>query len=100
MDFLRQLDVNQGVKDYKNTADAVLLVVRTPEEYSEGHIPESKNVSLQTLDKVRDVVENKDTELFVDCCSGARSCSAIAALGQMGYIKAIASVGYHLIDER
>ena len=86
-DFLRQPDVNQGVNDYKNTTGAVLLDVRTPQEYSEGHIPESKNVPLQTLDKVRSVVENKDTVLFVYCYAGARSRQATAALGQMGYIK-------------
>ena len=86
-DFLKQPDVNQGVKDYNNTVGAVLLDVRTPEEYSEGHIPESKNIPLQTLDKVRSVVENKDTELFVYCYSGARSRQATAALGQMGYTK-------------
>ena len=86
-DFLRQPDVNQGVNDYKNTAGAVLLDVRTPDEYSEGHIPESKNVPLQALDKVRSVVENKDPELFVYCYSGARSRQAAAALGQMGYTK-------------
>ena len=72
-DFLRQPDVNQGVNDYKNSTGAVLLDVRTPQEYSEGHIPESKNVPLQALDNVRSVVENKDTELFVYCYSGARS---------------------------
>ena len=86
-DFLRQPDVNQGVNDYKNTTGAVLLDVRTPQEYSEGHIPGSKNVPLQTLDKVRSVVENKDTTLFVYCYSGARSRQAAAALGQMGYTK-------------
>ena len=86
-DFLRQPDVNQGVNEYKNNAGAVLLDVRTPDEYSEGHIPESKNVPLQALDKVRSVVENKDTELFVYCYSGARSRQAAAALGQMGYTK-------------
>ena len=87
LDFLRQPDVNQGVKDYKNTVGAVLLDVRTPQEYSEGHIPESKNVPLQSLDKVRTVVENKDRELFVYCYSGARSRQAAAALEQMGYTK-------------
>ena len=86
-DFLRQPDVNQGVKEYKNTTGAVLLDVRTPQEYSEGHIPESKNVPLQSLDKIRTVVENKDPELFVYCYSGARSRQATAALGQMGYTK-------------
>ena len=84
-DFLKQPDVNQGVANYYNTPGAVLLDVRTPQEYSEGHIPESKNVPLQTLDKVRSVVENKDAELFVYCYSGARSKQATDALGQMGY---------------
>ena len=84
-DFLRQSDVNQGVNDYKNSTGAVLLDVRTPEEYSEGHIPKSKNVPLQTLDKIRNIVDNKDTGLFVYCYSGARSRQAAAMLGQMGY---------------
>ena len=84
-DFLKQPDVNQGVANYYNTPGAVLLDVRTPQEYSEGHIPGSKNVPLQTLDKVRVVAKNKDTELFVYCYSGARSRQAAAALGQMGY---------------
>ena len=35
-DFLRQPNVNQGVNDYKNTVGAVLLDVRTLEEYSKG----------------------------------------------------------------
>ena len=84
-DFLKQPDVNQGVANYYNTPGAVLLDVRTPQEYSEGHIPGSKNVPLQALDKIRSVVENKDTELFVYCYSGARSRQAASALGQMGY---------------
>ena len=86
-DFLRQPDVNQGVNDYKNSTGAVLLDVRTPQEYSEGHIPESKNVPLQALDNVGSVVENKDIELFVYCYSGARSRQAATMLGQMGYTK-------------
>ena len=84
-DFLGQPDVNQGVNDYKNSTGAVLLDVRTPQEYGEGHIPKSKNVPLQTLDKIRNIVDNKDTELFVYCYSGARSRQAVAMLGQMGY---------------
>ena len=84
-DFLKQPDVNQGVANYYNTPGAVLLDVRTPQEYSEAYIPGSKNVPLQTLDKVRSVVENKDTELFVYCYSGARSRQAASALRQMGY---------------
>ena len=96
-DFLRQPDVNQGVNDYKNTNGAVLLDVRTPQEYSEGHIPGSKNVPLQTLDKIRNIVDNKDTELFVYCHSGARSRQAAEALRHMGYTKVnnIGGISYY-----
>ena len=84
-DFFKQPDINKGLKEYAETKNAVLLDVRTPQEYGEGHIPESINVPLQTLDKVRSVVENKDAELFVYCYSGARSRQATAMLQHMGY---------------
>ena len=35
------MDINEGAKLYKETAGAVLLDVRKPDEYSEGHIPGS-----------------------------------------------------------
>lgn len=84
-DFFKQPDINKGLEEYAEKENAVLLDVRTPQEYGEGHIPGSKNVPLQTLDKVRLVVENKDTALFVYCYSGARSRQATAMLQHMGY---------------
>ena len=36
-DFLKQANINQGIEEYKRTAGAVLLDVRTPQEYQEGH---------------------------------------------------------------
>ena len=85
LDFLKGPDINQGVKEYSATDDAVLLDVRTPGEYREGHIPGSKNVPLQSIDKVGDIIENKGTPIFVHCLSGARSRQATAVLQQMGY---------------
>ena len=84
-DFFKQPDINQGVQEYKNAAGAVLLDVRSPQEYREGHIPGSQNVPLQQLDKVEEVTDNIDTILYVYCRSGARSRQAVSLLQAMGY---------------
>ena len=84
-DFFRQPDINRGVEDWRNTPGAILLDVRSPQEYREGHIPGSQNIPLQTIDKVRTVAENKDTPLYVYCYSGGRSRQAVQMLRQMGY---------------
>ena len=85
--LFRQPNIDQGVVDYHNIPGAVLLDERTPQEYREGHIPGSKNVPLQTIDKVASVAENKDTVLYVYCQSGARSRQATSMLQSMGYTK-------------
>ena len=84
-DLFKQPDVNQGIKDFQRTSGALLLDVRTPEEYRSGHIPESKNIPLQTIDTVESIAANKDTALYVYCLSGARSRQAVGMLKQMGY---------------
>ena len=83
--FFKEPDINQGVQEYKNAAGAVLLDVRSPQEYREGHIPGSQNVPLQQLDKVEEVTDNIDTILYVYCRSGARSRQAVSLLQAMGY---------------
>lgn len=83
-DFFKGSDFNEGIEIYKNTKDAVLLDVRTPEEYLEGRVPGSWNIPLQELKKVERLVD-KAVLLFVYCLSGARSRMAAAQLQQMGY---------------
>ena len=64
-DFLKGPDINQGVKEYSTTDGAVLLDVRTPDEYRQGHIPGSKNVPLQSISKVAGMIDNKSTPTFL-----------------------------------
>ena len=45
-DLFKQPDVNRGVKEFQRTSGAVLLDVRTPEEYRSGHIPGSTLILL------------------------------------------------------
>lgn len=84
-DFLKQPEINNGIREYSQNPGAVLLDVRTYQEYRSGHIPGSQNVPLQVIDRVEETVENKDTPLYVYCQSGARSRQAIRILKQMGY---------------
>ena len=84
-DLLKRGDINRGVEEFLASPNGVLLDVRSRSEYAEGHIPGSKNVPLQTIDKVASVAENKDTVLFVYCYSGARSRQAAGLLQRMGY---------------
>jgi len=79
----KQININDGVSAFRKTPDAVLLDVRTPEEYAEGHIPGSKNLPLNRLPALS---AKKDTPLFVYCYSGARSRRACAWLKQNGYM--------------
>lgn len=78
-------DINRGAEEYRHTPGAVLIDVRTPEEYAGGHIPGSINVPLQTIVQVQEAVPDKDTPIFVYCLSGARSRRAAAFFGKLGY---------------
>ena len=83
--FMKRPDINQGVEEYRAREGAVLLDVRTPEEYAEGHVPGSVNVPLQSIDKVASALADKTKTVFVYCRSGARSSQAVAFMKQMGY---------------
>lgn len=84
-DFLRGPDINAGIREYQATPGAVLLDVRTSQEYREGHIPGSKNLPLQNLEEIDTVVDEKQAPVFVHCLSGGRSRQAAQILTSMGY---------------
>lgn len=78
-------DINERVKEYRSVPDAVLLDVRTPQEYREGRIPGSRNIPLLSIRQVEDIVEDKAAPLFVYCYSGERSRKGARVLRKMGY---------------
>ena len=77
-DFLKSPDIHQGAAEQANTPGSLLLDVRTPEEFEQGHLPGSQNVPLDDLDKIAQVTDNRNTPLYVYCYSGARSRQAAA----------------------
>ena len=83
-DFMKRPDMGQELERFARTPGAILLDVRTEEEYAGGHIPGSRNVPLGTLGRA-ELPADPETPLFVYCLSGARSRQAAAILRRMGY---------------
>lgn len=84
--FLGFADINKEIEAFKNDENAILLDVRTQEEFYEGTIPGSVNIPLDLLQlKIEKVVKDKNTKLYVYCHSGARSASAVHILKRLGY---------------
>lgn len=66
--------------------NAVVLDVRTPEEFAMGHIANAKNINVNSPTFRADVTKiSKDAEVFVYCKSGSRSATAIKELSELGY---------------
>lgn len=89
-DFFRSTaDINAGVAEYETINGAILLDVRTAEEYRDGHIDGSVNVPLDRISFIEDIVKDKSAPLYVHCYSGSRSGQAVSYLKEMGYTNAI-----------
>lgn len=90
----RRTDINKKVQECHDTPNARLIDVRTPQEYKEGHIPESLNIPLDDLGRIRKKVKDRNTPLYVYCFSGARSRQATGQLEAMGYTRVTNIGGY------
>lgn len=87
--FLKKPDINEGLRIFKETENAVLLDVRTKEEYAERKIEGSINLPLQEIEKTAEVVPDKNTPVFLHCRSGKRSGKAQKILAAMGYTNVV-----------
>lgn len=94
-DLVRPNDINKGVQEFRESKEAMLIDVRTRQEYSQGHIPGSVNIPLDSLEKIEKIAEDKKMPLYVHCLSGARSGRAVSELKSMGYenVKNIGGIG-------
>ena len=78
------IDMEQLKKMVKNKA--ILLDVRSPQEYREGHLDDSILIPEYVLKvKVEKILKNKDKTIIVYCSSGIRSKKAQRILLRMGY---------------
>ena len=64
----------------------IILDVRTPQEYSGGHIEDAILLpDYDVKDKVNEIISDKEATILVYCRSGRRSAAAAQTLQKLGY---------------
>lgn len=82
----KNINPEEAKKRLGSEKGIVLLDVRTPEEYTEKHIPGSLLIPVDEIEKdAYEKLIDKNAVIFVYCRSGRRSATASEALVRMGY---------------
>ena len=82
----RQISMDKAVKMMKDEKNYIILDVRRPDEFAEGHIPGAINVPNEEIGSA-EIAElpNKSQLILVYCRSGRRSKEAAGKLAKLGY---------------
>lgn len=78
---------------------AIILDVRTKEEFAEGHIKGSKNIALQVLNSNIATIKKWNKPVIACCRSGMRSAQATSILKQNG-IDCINGGGWESLESK
>jgi len=83
---IRDVSVQQASALISGDAPAVVLDVRTPEEFAQGHIEGAINVDVNSDTFIEDLAKlDKDTAYLVHCRSGRRSAKALEAMREASF---------------
>ena len=83
----RQISQEEAKTIMSTNREAVILDVRTQEEYDSGHIKGAVLLPVDAIteESAREVIPIKETQVLVYCRSGNRSVTASKVLAQLGY---------------
>ena len=74
------------VKIMDENKDYVIVDVRTPDEYKEGHIPNAINIPNEIINEtVYNKLKDKNQLILIYCRSGSRSRQAAYKMQKLGY---------------
>lgn len=80
------LSANEFAEKIKTTNSAVVIDVRTPDEFSKGHLQNSQNINISGNDFDKQIeMLDKAKPVFVYCLSGGRSSSAASKMRANGF---------------
>ena len=75
-----------GLSSLAWAADVTWIDVRTPEEFSQKHVPDAVNIPYDRIgDEIAALNLDKDSTIYVYCHSGRRAGIAKETLDAMGY---------------
>ena len=84
---MSDLSQNEWAKALTEQPQAVVLDVRTEEEFESGYIPNAINIDIQMgnifIDEINTL--NKNKSYYVYCRSGARSAQAVQLMRDLGF---------------
>lgn len=91
MATFKSVSMDEGLSLMSQDKDFILLDVRTPDEYEDGHIPGAiqHTNELMTKENTEAILKNKNQKLYVYCRSGRRSKEACNKLISYGYTNVI-----------
>ena len=80
------MKASEAAKILKNKPEAVVLDIRTPKEYAEGHIPDAINIDYKA-DSFESELEklDRDTTYLMHCRSGRRSANSLEIFEKLGF---------------
>lgn len=83
---IRHVSMDDIVKIMDENKDYVIVDVRTPGEYKEGHIPNAINIPNETINEtVYNKLKDKNQLILIYCRSGSRSRQAAYKMQKLGY---------------
>lgn len=85
LNFLKSLFVKERIDFSELIKNGALIVdVRTSQEFSSGHAKNARNIPLQTLDSKINSLKKKSVPIITCCASGIRSGKAAKILNAKG----------------
>ena len=83
-----------GLKALVDNGAAVVIDVRSAEEFAGGHVPGARNIPLDQLEaRKAELDAQKGAALYLICEKGGRSASATQTLAAAGFVKPINVTG-------
>ena len=89
INMYKQISMDEAKEIFKTKGDYIIVDVRRPDEFAEGHIPSAINIVNEEITTAPVELKDKDQVIYVYCRSGRRSKEASEKLVNLGYTNII-----------